>query len=207
MQIMAGMDQYSQYSSEAYTNGYQIWDMTTFIIVPRFSRDNLGCEVFYLKMLDVAQSSHIICSISWGSGYLILMLFNNWNRLLWLSTGLSIEDFHRYTGTDEILASIYNPQNDGNDKDNTKCRNTVICHIELALFFCATKSESQLTHVTTSGRQLRGEEEEDSSQGNVRQRDLRSYKSVMISMKPLGRISYKVDGPANDFRQDEWALG
>lgn len=131
------------------------------------------------------------------------MLFNNWNRLLWLSTGLSIEDFHRYTGTDEILASIYNPLNDGNDKDNTKCRNTVICHIELALFFCATKSESQLTHVTTSGRQLRGEEEEDSSQGNVRQRDLRSYKSVMTSMKPLGRISYKVDGPANDFRQDE----
>lgn len=64
MQIMAGMDQYSQYSSEAYTNGYQIWDMTTFIIVPRFSRDNLGCEVFYLKMLDFAQSSHIICSIS-----------------------------------------------------------------------------------------------------------------------------------------------
>lgn len=69
------------------------------------------------------------------------MLFYNWNRLLWLSTSLSIEDFHRYTGTDEILASIYNPLDDGNDKDNTKCRNTVICHIELALFLHHEKRE------------------------------------------------------------------
>lgn len=112
------------------------------------------------------------------------MLLNNWNRLLWLSTSLSIEDFHRYTGTDEILASIYNPLDDGNDKDNTKCRNTVICHIELALCFFITKRESQLTHVATSGRQLRGEEKEDSSQGNVRQRDLRGFESVIVSMKP-----------------------
>lgn len=57
------------------------------------------------------------------------MLFNHWNRLLWLSTNLSIENFHLDTGPDEILASIYKPLDDGNDKDNTKCRNTVICHI------------------------------------------------------------------------------
>lgn len=157
--------------------------MDTFI-TPRFSRDSLAWEVFYLKILDFAPSSYIICNISWQSRGLILMLLNNWNRLLWLSTSLSIEDFHRYTGTDEILASIYNPLDDGNDKDNTKCRNTVICHIELALCFFITKRESQLTHVATSGRQLRGEEKEDSSQGNVRQRDLRGFESVIVSMKP-----------------------
>jgi hypothetical protein len=31
------------------------------------------------------------------------------------------------------------------------------------------KRESQLTHVATSGRQFRGEEKKDSSQGNVGQ--------------------------------------
>lgn len=67
------------------------------------------------------------------------MPFNKWNRLLWLSTNLSIEDFHLDTGTDEILASIYKPLDDRNDKDNTKCRNAVIYHVELALFFCITK--------------------------------------------------------------------
>jgi hypothetical protein len=102
------------------------------------------------------------------------MLFNNWNRLLWLSTSLSSEDFHRYTGTDEILASIYNPLDDGNDKDNTKCRNTVICHIELALCFCITKERANSLMLLPVAGSSRGEEKEDSSQGNVRQRDLRS---------------------------------
>lgn len=99
-------------------------------------------------------------------------MFNHWDRLLRLSSNLSLEDFHFKTGTDEILASIYHPLNERDNKDNTKCRNTIICHIELALCF-ASQKESQLTHVATSGRQLRGEEEEDSSQKNVRQRDLR----------------------------------
>jgi hypothetical protein len=80
------------------------------------------------------------------------MLFNHWNRLLWLSANLSIEDLHLDTGPDEVLASIYKPLDDGYDEYNTKCRNTIICHIKLALCFGITEKEIQLTHVATSGR-------------------------------------------------------
>jgi hypothetical protein len=56
------------------------------------------------------------------------MLFNNWDRLLWLSSNLSVEEFHLNTWTDKILASVHNPLDGGNDKNDTKCRNTVVCY-------------------------------------------------------------------------------
>jgi hypothetical protein len=42
-------------------------------------------------------------------------------------TGLSSKHFHLNSGTNVILATVDNPSDRGNDKDNAKGGNTVVC--------------------------------------------------------------------------------
>lgn len=47
--------------------------------------------------------------------------------MLRLRTSFSGEHFNLNAGADEVLSSIHEPLHGGNDKDNSECRNTVVC--------------------------------------------------------------------------------
>ena len=126
-EMTTGVNRYSQYTRNLYiTNSrwesawieeYSIWK--------------------FMILRHILHCMHILAIRT-----LRLMMLNHWNRLLRLNGNLSLEDFHFKTGTDVILASIYHPLDERDNKDDTKCGNTIICHIALALCFVSHKGES-----------------------------------------------------------------
>lgn len=85
-------------------------------------------------------------------------------------TNLSREDLYLNPGADIILATVYNPGDRRNNKHNTKCGDTVVYLLVSHSRFHGM--ESVHTHVAASSRQFWREEEEDSGEGNVDQRNL-----------------------------------
>lgn len=76
-------------------------------------------------MLSNTKSSRV--QLTPSHAHLLLALFNNGYRLLWLGTSFSSEDFNLDARTDKVLTSVHEPLDGGNDEDDSKCCNTVVC--------------------------------------------------------------------------------
>jgi len=85
-------------------------------------------KMYYPKYSEFCANRYKIKILSKLRGALVLTLFNDGDRLLRLGASLSSEDFNLNARTNEVLAPVHKPLDSGDDKDDTECRNTVVCN-------------------------------------------------------------------------------